>query len=474
MLKQPLPNKKTKPILSVFGLVMLNVIAVDSLRTLPISAKYGSSLVFYYCICTLLFLIPVALITAELSTAWPKKGGIYHWVKEAFGEKWGFLTVWLQWIYNLVWYPTILGFVAATLAYVFAPHLLNNKLYIISTILIIFWGATFLNCLGMRVTSIISTLASIVGTLLPMLVMIILSIIWLVKGNPSQISFSLKSLLPNFKQIKFSDLVLINSILFGLIGLEMSSVHADEVKNPATEYPKALLISAMVIVISLVCASSAIAIVLPVEEIDIVTAMIEAFARFFASFHLSFLTPVLALSMIIGAVGGVTTWIIGPTKALLAAAQDKNFSWLKRTNKVDVPYNILLVQGIIVTILSLAYVLWPKIESSYWALTELTAILALLMYIIVFSAAIRLRYTHNQVLRPFKIPGKNLGMWIVGGVGIISCVLGVLIGFIPPSQVELGQIQHYQSILLLSVVVFCIPVFFFIKNNQCKTLEQES
>ena len=96
-----------KKTLGAFGLAMINVIAVDSLRSLPFSAEYGFSLVFFYILAAITFFFPTALVAAELATGWPNKGGIYVWVREAFGERWGFLVIWLQWIYNVVWYPTI-------------------------------------------------------------------------------------------------------------------------------------------------------------------------------------------------------------------------------------------------------------------------------------------------------------------------------------------------------------------------------
>ena len=128
-----------KKVLSVFSLVMINVIAVDSLRTLPISAKLGAALISYYIVAALAFFIPVALVAAELATAFPKTGGIYIWVREGFGKKAGFITIWLQWIYNVVWYPTILAFIAATIAYLFEPSLANNKTYLLITVLGLFW-----------------------------------------------------------------------------------------------------------------------------------------------------------------------------------------------------------------------------------------------------------------------------------------------------------------------------------------------
>ncbi len=109
--------------LGVCALVMFNIVAVDSLRSLPFGASLGFSLVFYYLLALLIFLLPVALVSAELATTWPNKGGIYVWVREAFGEKWAMLVVWLQWIYNIIWYPTILSFIVTALAYLIHPTL---------------------------------------------------------------------------------------------------------------------------------------------------------------------------------------------------------------------------------------------------------------------------------------------------------------------------------------------------------------
>src|SRR3990167_7253158 len=105
---QTVNHSSSRRVLSVFSLVMINVIAVDSIRTLPMAASYGALLITLYLIAALAFFIPTALITAELATTWPEKGGIYTWVKLAFGPKWGLCVVYLQWIYNVVWYPTIL------------------------------------------------------------------------------------------------------------------------------------------------------------------------------------------------------------------------------------------------------------------------------------------------------------------------------------------------------------------------------
>ena len=120
--------------LGVFALAMLNLAIICTLRGLPMMAEEGLSLVFYFIVTAVIFLIPVSLVCAELATGWPPKGpgGVYIWVNEAFGPRWGFIAIWLQWIQNVVWFPSILSFVGATFAYVYDPSLAANKYFMIT------------------------------------------------------------------------------------------------------------------------------------------------------------------------------------------------------------------------------------------------------------------------------------------------------------------------------------------------------
>ena len=108
-----------KAVVSTFSMAMMTAAAVVSLRGLPMMAKEQLTLFVYIAFATFIFLIPAALVSAELGGAFGEKGGgVYTWVKEAFGARWGFVAIWLQWIQNVVWYPTVLAFSAAAIAYV--------------------------------------------------------------------------------------------------------------------------------------------------------------------------------------------------------------------------------------------------------------------------------------------------------------------------------------------------------------------
>src|SRR3989344_3246081 len=163
MIAPPQPRR----VLNVFVLAMLNVSIMASLRNLPLVAELGLSAIFFFLIVGAFFLIPSALVSAELATGWPKSGGIYIWVREALGDRWGFFTIWVQWIHNVAWYPVIMSFIGATLAYSFSPRLAQSKEYILAVILAGYWGMTLLNYLGIKTSGWFSTIGVIIGTIVP-------------------------------------------------------------------------------------------------------------------------------------------------------------------------------------------------------------------------------------------------------------------------------------------------------------------
>src|SRR5258708_3943536 len=121
--------RKIPRTLTVFTLAMINIAAIGSVKNWPVTAEYGFASIVYFILAAMIFFLPISLVSAELATGWPKSGGVFAWVKEAFGHRTGFLAIWLLWIENVIWYPTILSFIAATVAYIFNPSLSDNTTY---------------------------------------------------------------------------------------------------------------------------------------------------------------------------------------------------------------------------------------------------------------------------------------------------------------------------------------------------------
>lgn len=448
-------------ILSVFVLAMLNISVMASLRNLPLVSEYGLEAVFYFLIVALMFLLPCALISAELATGWPKEGGVYAWVREALGDKWGFFAVWVQWAHNLSWYPVILSFVASTIAYVISPALAENKYYVLSVVLFAFWGMTLLNYLGIRTSSWFSTLGVIAGTILPGLFIIALGALWLLQGHSSQVSLELDAILPSPSNL--NNLVFLAGMFLAFAGLEVTAAHAAQVKDPQKNYPKAIIIAALITLFIFMLGSLSIAVVIPRTEISLVSGLIDAFGRFFSRYHLEGFLPIMAILLVIGAIAEVNAWIIGPVKGLYATTSKGNLPpYFKKVNKRGVPTRLLLFQALIVTCAALVFLKMPTVSASYWILTALSAQSYLVMYILMFVSALKLRYSHPKVHRPYHIPFGKAGIWTATLLGTLSSLFAIFISFVPPGQLATGNLFFYEAFLILGLLVMCgIPLIIY-------------
>ncbi len=458
--------------LSLFSLVMLIVTAIDSIRNLPSAALFGSALIFFFIAAALVFLIPTSLVAAELTAIFPEKGGVYHWVDKAFGDKWAMVAIWMQWINTMVWYPTILSFIAGTAAYLINPDLINHKGYLLGCILTVFWSITFLNFFGLHFSSKMNNIFGMIGTIFPMILLITLGGVWIFLKNPLQIKISADTIIPSFTDSK--NWISLIAIMASFLGMELAGVHVNDIKEPQKNFPKALFMSAFFILATMILGSLAIAFVLPGEKINLVSGVMQVLSGFFHAFHLGGLTPVLAVLIVIGSIGSIINWLISPAKGLLHAAE---FGYLPafftKKNSKDVPYRILLAQAILVSLFCLVYLLVPSVNGFYWFLTALSTGLYMIMYILMFASALRLHHKYQDRPKVFKIPGGSLGIWLVCGLGFLGCGTTIAVSFFPPENIEIGSKIRYITMVGIANILTIFPVFLFYchkRRNKTKLL----
>lgn len=241
----------------------------------------------------------------------------------------------------------------------------------------------------------------------------------------------------------------------------MSAVHALDVENPQRNYPRAILLSAILILIPSILGILSIAIVIPQQELSLTAGTMQAFTTFLSKYKLGWAIPAIAALTAVGLFGTVSTWIIGPTKGLHVAGLEGNLPpLLHKTNKRRAPVALLILQGILSTILSLMFLLMPTVSSGFWILTALVAQLYLVMYILVFAAAIKLRYSKSRVKRPYRVPGGKVGMWIIGSLGILSSAFALIIGYFPPEQIQIGSASLYTGFLVTATGLSCVAPLF--------------
>lgn len=450
--------------LGVMTLAIMNVTAVVSLRGLPAEAEYGLSSAFYYLFAAIVFLIPTSFVAAELAAMFQdKQGGVFRWVGEAFGKRIGFLAIWLQWVESTIWYPTVLTFGAVSLAFIGADSahdmaLASNKIYTLAVVLIIYWAATFISLKGLGWVSKVAKIGGLLGTIIPAALLMVLAIIYLISGGESQMDFG-GSFFPDIA--KLDNLVLASGIFLFYAGMEMSGVHVSEMENPSRNYPKAVFIGAAITVLIFVLGTFALGIIIPQKEINLTQSLLVGFENYFRYIHASWLSPIIAIALAFGVLAGVLMWVSGPSKGLFAVGKAGYLPpFMQKSNSIGVQKNILLIQGGAVTVLSLLFVVMPSVQSFYQILSQLTVLLYLIMYLLMFAAAIYLRYSMKGCTRPFRIGSKGNGlMWLVSGVGFLGSLLAFVLSFIPPAQISVGSNVVWYTVLVAGCIIVVIAPF---------------
>jgi amino acid transporter len=447
-----------KKSLGYVSLALLNISAIISLRHLPAMAQYGVNSLFFYFVGAATFLIPIALVCAELASTWPERGGLYNWVLQSFGSRMAFLVVWWSWMAAIATILVNLTFLSVTLAYTLNPHYVHNHFFVLLISLVALWGLTLLNIFGMHLSSIISSLGVIAGTIIPTILITLLAFIWAGAGHASFASVNSLDVTSLFKNI--NSLFFYSSVVLGYAGIELAAFHATDARDPQRDYSKAILLSVIMIISLYVLGTLSIALVLPPDSIDLIGGLVQFFHIFFAKFGLDYLASFVSLTLAIGTLGGINTWLISPAKGIFAAIEHFEFpTWLTYKNKNDVPVPLLLIQALICSLLLIIFTGTHSIERCFWMLTALTTQFSLLLYFFMTLSLIRLRFLQPETQRPFKIP--DFWLPLVTITSLLSSIGVIIISFIPVEAIVGIDLLVYELFFILGLVALSIPPFFF-------------
>ncbi|RJP34781.1 MAG: amino acid permease [Actinobacteria bacterium] len=438
--------------LSWTTICFMTVACVASIRNTPSMAIYGWAAIFLYLLPAIVFLIPTALVSAELASGWD--GGVYKWVSEGIGPRSGFIAIWTQYAMTLTYYPSLLASVASTLAFIINPNLASSGLYTGIVILVLYWIATFVSLRGLSTSAILSSGGMVIGTLIPGLTLVVLGIIYLSGSGPNYSAGT--GLLPEFTGL--ASLVLIVNNFLSYAGMEVNAVHVSRMENPSRDFPKAMFLASGMAVAIFVLPALAISFVVPRDQLSLTAGVMQAFQQFFGYFGIGFLTPVFAFMLVCAMLGGMMGWLAGPSKGLLLVGRENGFlpPVLQKTNKNGIQINILFAQGVVVSIVALLFAFIPNVSSAFWILSAMTTQIYLIMYVLLFIAVVKLRRSQPDHPRGYRVPA----LLAVAGVGLVSSILVFLIGLVPPSQFGSGSPATYAAMLLGGVLVLGLGIPF--------------
>ncbi len=209
-----------------------------------------------------------------------------------------------------------------------------------------------------------------------------------------------------------------------------------------------LLVGIVLTVVSVVGAI-VVGLIVPASTLNLMAGIMQAFEKILGP-H-SWIVSVIALMIVIGSIGEASTWILGPIRGLASTAEKGSLPpILQKTNKNQIPVNIMILQAILITFWAAVYVLLPGgLNGSYWMLLSLTSLVYLVMYFFMYAAAIKLRYSQPDVKRTFEIPGGKKGMWLVSGFGFIAMIFIFILALIPPSQITITGLSTLQYLIFM-------------------------
>ncbi|MER8187488.1 APC family permease [Kitasatospora sp. NPDC094015] len=440
------------PRLTWLTLALMTTSSVASLRAAPTMAVYGLACVFLYLVPAIVFLLPTALVSAELASGW--EGGVYNWVSQGLSKPMGFLAVWCQFAMTIFYYPSLLAYVASTIAYVVDPSLASNGLYTAIVIMVLYWTGVWISSRGTGAVAGLASWGLVIGTLIPGTLLVVLGGVFLGQGNASAAPMNAAHLLPAWTGL--ASLVLIVNNFLSYSGMEMNAVHVSSLRNPPKEFPKSMFLAMGLVLLIFILPALAISWVVPSNQLSLTAGVMQAFDAFFQYFHIGWLTPVIAVGLVAASLGGMLTWLAGPSKGLLLISREEGYlpPFLQRLNRHGIQQNILVTQGVVTTAIALMYAFIPNVSSAYWIFSVITTQVYLIVYLLMFVAAIRLRRLQPDHPRGYRAPA----LVTLCVTGLLASAAAMVIGFVPSSQFGGSSVWSYVlliggGLLLLGVII---------------------
>jgi glutamate:GABA antiporter len=435
---------------SWIAMALLIIGSVGDLGSAPATAVFGLASVVLFVVPAVVFLVPAALVSAELASGW--RGGIYNWVSEGISPGMGFAAVWCQFAQTTFYYPAVLAYVASTLAYVFAPGLAHSGLYTTIVIIVLFWGAVLVSSRGVVATDKLASWGILIGTLIPGLVLVVLAAIYLVQGNSSAAPLNAHHVLPPWHGL--TSIVLVVNGFFTYAGVEVNAVHVDDLRDAPREFPKAVLVAVILILLVFILPTLAISVAVPAAHISFTAGVMQAFRSLLEHFGLGLLQPIIAIGLVIASVSGLLDWLTGPSTGLVDIGRERGYlpRYFQQLNGHGVQVHILAAQGIVITLIGLLYALVPTVSRAYWVFAALATEVYLIMYVLMFVAAANLRRREPDHQRGYRTPA----LLTICVVGTVASIAACAVGLLPPSQ--LGQVSAPAYAIALLAGVLAIAV----------------
>lgn len=433
-------KSKLRRVMGLRDLVLFYTIAVVGLRWIPTASTLGPRAIFIWILAFICFFIPLALTVNELSSRYPEEGGIYAWVKRSFGGFHAFMAGWAYWTTNIFIFPGVLLFGASNVAHGIPQfsNLAASKTFLVAIAFFAILIAITLNIVGLNVGKWLHNAGGLLGTWLTAAILIVMGLVAWLKFGPAT-DFNLSTLNPRLSSV--SDILLLSNIAFAFAGLESASSMSEEVRDPRRNFPRALLLSGLIITFIYIIGTVCVLVALPQDKTSKLAGIIDAVKvtgeRVGGAGLAAGLGSLVALLLLIAEIGNLGAWMAAISRLPFVAGIDgflpKTFTHIHP--RWHTPYVALLVQGAAIALLLVLSLAGRKAEQAYGLLVSLGVIIYFIPYLYMFASLIALqkKLPADHIVR---VPGGNAGVYIVGAAGLMMTALSIVLSCIPGRDVE--------------------------------------
>ena len=418
-------KKKFRLIDAVLATVCITLV-VESVAP---TAAIGNSQYFWWILLIAGFCVPYGMITAELGTTFPSEGGMYDWVKKAFGGKWASRVAWNYWVNFPLWIASLAVAVTDVVAGIF-----NIELSLI-WLLVLQLGYTWLVCIlgNLRVTDTKELVN--VGTIFKVIFVLALGALgiytFIKTGQSANPVESVVDLLPS---LDLAGLSFVSIIIFNFLGFEVVATFVDDMENPKKEIPKALIVGGILMALFYILPATGINISMSLEDAE-VAGITESFAILLSNLGVNDIiiravVIIAGLMFIYTMVANIVSWSFGVNSVAKYSADDGGLPKVfGKTNKAGVPYMASYMNGIVASVIIVIGIILGNVSESasnlFWTFFSLSLVTLLLSYVPLFAAFLKLRKT-DKTERVYKVPGGELMTKVITFIPLVLLVLGII------------------------------------------------
>jgi len=430
------PLKQLRKEMGFWDVLLFNIAAVLGPRWIAAAAHNGTASISLWVLSAIVFFVPTAFVITELSTRFPREGGLYVWSKEAFGDFHGFVAGWTYWIYSFFYFPGLLLASAAMGAYIGGSswgHLAQNRSFLLGGSVLLLFVAVGMNIVGLNIGKWLQNAGGVM-TYIPLLLLTGTgALVWMRYGSVTHFTWS--NMLPrwNWETVNFWP-----QILFAFAGLELVSAMSDEIHDAQRTLARAIWSSGILIAIIYILGTFAVLAIMQDAQVDAKSGVYQALAIGSEALKLGLVGMIAAFLVTFGNAGGIGTTVAGIARVPFIVGVDRYLppAFGKIHPKWRTPYVSILVQAGI----SLAVLLLSNINETtsgaYQILVDAATILYFVPFLYMYAAVIKLagREDRRQNVHAVLIPGGKIGVWIAGGLGFLVTSAGIVLSFVPPGE----------------------------------------